>query len=327
MVALSILDICPVVQDSDPADAIRQAVPMAQAAEASGYTRYWFAEHHAMPGVASSAPAVLIGHVAAATETIRVGSGGVMLPNHAPLVVAEQFGTLDALHPGRIDLGLGRATGGDPDTARALRRDPAREEAFADEVRELISLMRPYDAGTGLRAIPGAGAGVPLWILGSSLAGAQVAAYFGTAFAFAAHFAPDLIDQALEIYRTSFRPSRFRSEPLVMIAVNACVAETDDEAHHLHTSLQQAFAQMAMGRPDRLPLPVADITRVLPAPLLSQVDRRLAYSAVGAPARVAARLDDVVRRHRPQELILSHLIADPSARRRSIELAARARPS
>ena len=321
MVDVSILDVCPIPEGGTSSESLRRIAVMARTAEAAGYRRYWFAEHHAMPGVASSAPAVLVGHAAEQTSTIRIGAGGVMLPNHAPLVVAEQFGTLEALYPGRIDLGLGRATGGDPAIARALRRDPAREAAFAEEVRELISLVRPAEGRAGIVAVPGAGSRLPLWILGSSLAGAEVAAFFGLPFAFAAHFAPAQIDTALALYRERFRPSAQADAPRVMIAVNVCAAETDAEAARLHTSLQLAFAQMAQGKSGRLPHPVKAVEDVLPLPLLTMVDARLRYSAVGAAERVARALGIIVARHAPDELILSHTIHDEAARRRSIEIA------
>ncbi|HEX6720705.1 MAG TPA: LLM class flavin-dependent oxidoreductase, partial [Burkholderiaceae bacterium] len=255
---LSILDLAPIVEGSDAASALRNSLDLAQHAERWGYQRFWLAEHHNMDGVASSATAVLIGHVAGGTQSIRVGSGGVMLPNHAPLVIAEQFGTLATLFPGRIDLGLGRAPGTDQLTARALRRhlNSNEEDDFARDVVELIAYLDAPQPGQAVRAIPGIGTQVPVWILGSSLYGAQFAAYLGLPYAFASHFAPDLLEQALDVYRATFRPSARWPKPHAMVGVNVVCADTDDEAAFHFTSIQQRFLGMQRGRRGPLPRPI-----------------------------------------------------------------------
>src|SRR5690349_9718121 len=259
MVPLSVLDLAPIVEGGDVAQALHNSLDLARHAERWGYRRYWLAEHHNMPGVASAATAVVIGHVAAGTSTIRVGAGGIMLPNHAPLVIAEQFGTLESLFPGRIDLGLGRAPGTDQTTARALRRTLAGDvDAFPQDVIELLGYLGPPAPGQAVRAVPGAGLGVPVWILGSSLFGAQLAAALGLPFAFASHFAPRMLAQALEVYRSGFRPSASLERPYVMLGVNVFAAESDAEARRLFTSLEQAFVNLRRGRPGLLPPPVAD---------------------------------------------------------------------
>ena len=255
MVPLSVLDLAPIVEGGDAADAFRRSLDLARHAERWGYRRYWLAEHHGMPGIASAATAVVIGHVAAGTSTIRVGAGGIMLPNHAPLVIAEQFGTLASLFPGRIDLGLGRAPGSDQLTTRALRRNPLAADTFPDDVVELMGYFRPPHPRQLVRAVPGAGLDVPIWILGSSLFGAQLAAELGLPYAFASHFAPAALTEALEVYRARFKPSAQLERPYVMLGVNVFAAETDDEGRRLFTSLQQAFVNLRRGHPGPLPPP------------------------------------------------------------------------
>src|SRR5512138_1898702 len=241
MVPLSVLDLAPIVEGGDAAQALRHSLDLAQHAERWGYRRFWLAEHHGMPGIASAATAVVIGHVADGTSTIRVGAGGIMLPNHAPLLVAEQFGTLESLHPGRIDLGLGRAPGSDQVVSRALRRDPSAADTFPQDVAELLAYFRPAAPGQSVRAVPGTGLDIPVWILGSSLYGAQLAATLGLPYAFASHFAPRLLAPAVETYRADFTPSARLAQPYVMLGVNVFAAPTDVEAWRLFTSLQQAF--------------------------------------------------------------------------------------
>src|SRR4051795_6327634 len=259
-VALSILDLAPITQGSDAATALRNSLDLARHAEEWGYKRFWVAEHHNMPGIASAATAVVIGHIAGGTNTIRVGAGGIMLPNHAPLVVAEQFGTLASLYPGRIDLGLGRAPGGDHSTAAALRRNLGSSgDTFPRDLLELLSYFRPAAPGQAVRAIPGEGLDVPIWLLGSSDFSARLAAELGLPFAFASHFAPDYLYPALELYRSHFEPSERLVEPYAMVGVNVIAADTDAEARRLFTSLQQQFLNMVRGRPGQLPPPVDDM--------------------------------------------------------------------
>jgi luciferase family oxidoreductase group 1 len=320
----SVLDLCPVPEGADTAEAIANTVDLARHAEGWGYHRHWLAEHHNMAGVASSATAVLIGHVAAATRTIRVGAGGIMLPNHAPLAVAEQFGTLATMYPGRIDLGLGRAPGGDMAVARALRRgmDPA--DRFPDDVAELMAYLGPPDPAAPVRAIPGEGTGVPVWILGSSLYGAQLAAYFGLPYAFASHFAPAALDEAVAVYRRNFQPSAVLDRPRFMLAVGVFAADTDAEGVRLRTSMQQAFARLSTGRPGKLPPPVDDIAAELDPRMLAAVNEALRVSATGAPATVRRQLTELIDRYRPEEVILTGQIHDHTARLRSFEIAAEA---
>ena len=320
----SVLDLCPVPEGSDTARAIANTVDLARHAEAWGYHRHWMAEHHNMPGVASSATAILIGHVAAATRTIRVGAGGIMLPNHAPLAIAEQFGTLATMYPGRIDLGLGRAPGGDMAVARALRRGMDPGDRFPDDVAELLGYLGPHDPEAPVRAIPGEGTEVPIWILGSSLYGAQLAAYFGLPYAFASHFAPDALDQAVAVYRQNFQPSRWLDRPRFMLAVGAFAADTDAEGARLRTSMQLAFARLRTGRPGKLPPPVDDIAAELGPGLLAGVNEALRISATGSPASVRRQLADLVARYRPEEVILTGQIHDHAARLRSFAIAAEA---
>ena len=324
MIPLSILDLAPVAEGSSPARTFAHMVELARRAEALGYRRFWLAEHHNMPGIASAATAVLIGHVAQATTRIRVGAGGIMLPNHAPLQVAEQFGTLGTLYPGRIDLGLGRAPGTDQAAARALRRYYASAEEFPADVVELLGYFEPVRAGQPVQAVPGSGVEVEAWILGSSLFGAQLAAGLGLPYAFASHFAPAMLEQALERYRAQFKPSARLARPHVMLALNVVVADSDEEAARLFTTQQQAFANLRSGRPGLVPPPLAsagEFAQRYPPHIQAGVADALACSAVGSPDTVRAKIAAFVERHRPDELILTANVHDPAARLRSFELA------
>lgn len=324
MVPLSILDLAPIVEGSDAATALRNSLELAQHAEAWGYARYWVAEHHNLDGVASSATAVLIGHIAAGTRTIRVGSGGIMLPNHAPLMVAEAFGTLATLFPGRIDLGLGRAPGTDQLTARALRRHLAsnEEDDFPRDVVELMAYLDAPQPGMRVRAIPGTGTQVPVWILGSSLYGAQLAAYLGLPYAFASHFAPDLLDQALAVYRDTYRPSVAGPKPHAMVGVNVVAADNDAEGARLLTSLQQRFLGMQRGVRGPLPRPVASMDGLWSEAERAGVQRMLAATASGGPDKVRRELQAIVERTRADELIVACATHDHAARLRSYEILA-----
>lgn len=319
----SLLDLSPIPEGKTAADALAASADLARAAERLGYHRFWLAEHHNMPGIASAATAVVIGHVAAATRSIRVGAGGIMLPNHAPLTVAENFGTLATLFPGRIDLGLGRAPGSDMATARALRRHMAPEDSFPTDVQELIGYLGDETEAARVRAIPGAGTHVPVWILGSSLYGAQLAAWLGLPFAFASHFAPAMLDEAIQIYRRGFRPSAHLDQPHVMIAAGVCAAETDAEAAFLRSSQILAFARLRTGRPGKLPAPTHDLSEI-PPPVMAEVQAALSCSAIGAPQTVKTQLRAILTRYQPDELIISGMIHDPTARLRSFEIAAKA---
>jgi luciferase family oxidoreductase group 1 len=322
-IPFSILDLSPIVEGATAAEALRNTLDLARHAEEWGYNRYWLAEHHNMTGIASAATAIVIGHVAAGTRTIRVGAGGIMLPNHAPLIVAEQFGTLESLYPGRIDLGLGRAPGTDMLTSRALRRDLATNaEEFPADVRELQSYFEPVEPGQQIRAVPGAGLRVPLFILGSSLFGAQVAAMFGLPFAFASHFAPDALMQALQVYRAHFKPSRQLEKPYVMVAANVIVADTDAAARRLFTSLQQSFIRLRRGDPGPLPAPVDDIDQWASRAERAMIDHSFVYSFVGVPMTVASAIRLFLETTGADELIMSGHIFDHAARLRSFELAA-----
>jgi luciferase family oxidoreductase group 1 len=259
MVPISILDLVPVVLGETPREALRKSLDLVRHAEAFGYTRYWVAEHHNMTGIASAATSVVIGYLACGTSTIRVGSGGIMLPNHSPLVIAEQFGTLESLYPGRIDLGLGRAPGTDGLTLRALRRASVRADSFPEDVLELMLLLGEVKPGQPVRAVPGAGTEVPIWILGSSTFGAELAAALGLPYAFASHFAPESLFEALEIYRRQFKPSKQLAAPYAMVGVNVVAAETDEEARRLFTTVQQSFTNLVRGAPGKLQAPVDDI--------------------------------------------------------------------
>jgi luciferase family oxidoreductase group 1 len=304
---------------------LRRTLDLAQHAERLGYRRFWVAEHHNMPGIASAATSVVVGFLAAGTKTIRVGSGGIMLPNHAPLIIAEQFGTLGSLYPNRIDLGLGRAPGTDPATARALRRDPATADRFPEDVRELQQYLGPVDATQRIRAIPGTGTNVPIWLLGSSLFSAQLAAQLGLPFAFASHFAPPDMFEALDLYRATFQPSATQAGPYAAVAVNVFAAETDDAARRHFTSLQQAFINLRRGRPGTVPPPIDDIRTYADKYELAQIEHALAVSAVGSSATVEQALRTLIRKVEPDELILTGHFFDHQARRRSFELAAQIR--
>jgi luciferase family oxidoreductase group 1 len=321
---LSVLDVAPIVAGGTTAQALRNSLDLARHVERWGYRRFWLAEHHNLSGIASAATAVVIAHVAAATETIRVGAGGIMLPNHAPLVIAEQFGTLAELHPGRIDLGLGRAPGTDPLTTRALRRDLTSADTFPDDVLELQALLGDEAPGQAVRAIPGTGTKVPLWILGSSLYGAQLAAALGLPYAFASHFAPAALLQALELYRTGFRPSETLREPYAMVAANVIAADDDREARRLFTSAQQAFTNIFRGRRDRLPAPIDDIDAYWTADEKTRVTAMLDRSFVGAPNTVRHGLEQFTHETNADELIVASAIHDHHARLRSYELLAAA---
>lgn len=324
MIPLSILDLAPVTEGSTPAQTFANALDLARAGERLGYRRFWLAEHHNMPGIASAATAVLIGHIAGGTATIRVGAGGIMLPNHAPLQVAEAFGTLGSLFPGRIDLGLGRAPGTDQAAAKALRRYYTSAEEFPADVVELLRYFEPDQSGQAVQAVPGAGVAVEAWILGSSLFGARLAAALGLPYAFASHFAPDALEQALTVYRREFQPSRRLAQPHVMLALNVVTADTDDEAARLFTTQQQAFVNLRRGRPGLVPPPLesaAAIDHYCSPAEKQMIDTTLACRAVGAPRTVRRAMQAFVERHRPDELILTANIFDHAQRVRSFELA------
>jgi luciferase family oxidoreductase group 1 len=322
-VKLSILDLAHVPLGTDIPQALHNAVDLAQHADALGYHRVWYAEHHNMPGIASAATSVLIARIAAATKRIRVGAGGVMLPNHSPLVIAEQFGTLESLFPGRIDLGLGRAPGTDALTWRAMRREPGASDRFPEDVAELQSLLGPVQPGQRIRAVPGADTNVPLWILGSSLFGARLAAQMGLPYAFASHFAPAALHDALRMYRELFRPSDSSAGSYAMAGVNVIVAPTDEEARQLFTSLQMIVIGLVTGSPGRLAPPVERI-EPLPPHVQQHVDGFLGCSFVGSPATVRAGLEDFVAATKVDELIVASAIYDQPARLRSYELLAQA---
>ena len=326
MIPFSILDLSPINQGSDAAHAFRNSLDLAQHAERWRYKRFWLAEHHNMPGIASAATAVAIGYVAGGTRTIRVGSGGVMLPNHAPLVVAEQFGTLHSLYGDRIDLGLGRAPGTDQRTARALRRDlVGAAENFPRDVLELQALLGPVQPGQAVRAVPGAGSRVPLWLLGSSTYSAQLAAALGLPFAFASHFAPADLMPALGFYRAQFRPSEQLARPYAMIGVNVFAAETEGEARRLSTSLQQQFISLRRGAPGPLPSPADSLDGQWSPMERAGVEQALAYSVVGTLDVVQGRLKAIIAETSADELMLTAQIYDHAARLRSFEIAADAR--
>lgn len=318
----SLLDLSPVAEGATVAQALANTTDLAQLAEALGFHRYWLAEHHNMPGIASAATAVLIGHVANATRRIRLGAGGIMLPNHAPLMVAEQFGTLATLHPDRIDLGIGRAPGTDQATMRALRRHMTQDDRFPEDVAELLGYLDDMPETAVVRAIPGLGTHVPVWILGSSLYGAQLAAYFGLPYAFASHFAPIMLEQALAVYRQDFRPSKWLARPYAMIAAGVCAADTDEEARYLRSSQLLAFARLRSGRPGKLPRPQDDLSQEVPPPVMAQVEQALSVSATGSPETVERQLSAILRRYRPDELMITGMIHDHAARRRSTTIAA-----
>ncbi|MFO1123757.1 MAG: LLM class flavin-dependent oxidoreductase [Hyphomicrobiales bacterium] len=320
MVALSVLDLVPVPEGKTPADALAQAKDLAQHVERLGYTRYWVAEHHNMVGIGSAATAVVIGFIAANTRTIRVGAGGIMLPNHAPLVIAEQFGTLESLYPGRIDLGLGRAPGTDLQTLRALRRDASAAESFPQDVVELQMLLGPARPGQAIQAVPGTGTEVPLWILGSSLYGAQLAAMLGLPYAFASHFAPDALRQALAIYRDRFQPGAGHAASHAMAGVNVIVADSDAVAHRLFTSLQMRFTDMLRGVRGYMKPPVDDIESYWTPAEKAQVSRMLACSFVGSPQTVQDKLRSFVAETGVDELMVASPVHDHDARLTSYAL-------
>jgi luciferase family oxidoreductase group 1 len=324
MVSFSVLDLAPVVQGATPADALRHSLDLAQHVEAWGYKRFWLAEHHNMTGVASAATAVVIGYVAGGTRTIRVGAGGIMLPNHAPLIIAEQFGTLESLYPGRIDLGLGRAPGTDQLTLRALRRNPSSADTFPQDVLELQGFFAPLRPGQAVQAVPGTGLNVPLWILGSSLFGAQLAGILGLPFAFASHFAPDALMNALEIYRATFKPSQQLERPHAMVGVNVIAADSDAEAQWLFTSLQQRFTDMVRGTRGQLKPPIEDIETYWSADEKAHASHMLACSFVGARTTVRQELDAFIEKTGADEVIVASAIYDHAARLRSYDLLAQA---
>ena len=323
MTTFSLLDLAPINQGQTARDALLNARDLARHAEACGYKRFWMAEHHNMTGIASAATPVALGYVAEGTRTIRVGAAGMMLPNHAPLVVAEQFGTLASLYPNRVDLGLGRAPGTDPETMRALRRDTTKSaNRFPQEVQELLHYLEPSQPGQRVQAVPGAGTRVPVWILGSSLFGAQLAAALGLPYAFASHFAPDMLDEALHVYREQFQPSQYLSQPYAAAGVNVFAAETDADGRRLMTSMEQQFIALRRGTPGPMQPPVDD-----PETLGSPVERATANhalkeSAVGSPETVKTWLEKFQARTGVDELILTGQIYDHEARKRSFEIAA-----
>ena len=324
MIPYSLLDLAPVTEGGSPAQSFANTLALAQHAEALGYRRFWLAEHHNIPGVASAATAVLIGHVAAGTSRIRVGAGGVMLPNYAPLQVAEQFGTLAALFPGRIDLGVGRAPGTDQATARALRRYHDSAEAFPQDVQELLHYFQPVQPGQAVQAVPGAGLEVPVWILGSSLFGARLAAALGLPYAFASHFAPAAMTEAMALYHRDFRPSPYLRQPYAMLALNVVGADTRAEARRLFTTLQQTFVRLRRGEVGLVPPPVDDIDAFWSPAEKAMVDQALACSVVGDAADLREGLADFIDRHRPDELLLTGNLFDHAARLHSFALASRA---
>ena len=326
MAVFSILDLSPIVKGGDAAVALDNTRDLAQHAERWGYHRFWVAEHHNMSGIASAATALVIQHIAAGTSTIRVGAGGIMLPNHAPLIIAEQFGTLAALYPGRIDLGLGRAPGTDQRTARALRRNMGDSgESFPQDVLELQSYFRPVQPGQAVRAVPGAGLEVPLWLLGSSLFSAQLAAELGLPFAFASHFAPAYMQSAIDIYRSRFKPSAQLQKPYVAVGVNLFAADDDATARRLFTSLQQQFLNLVRGVPGQLSPPVDSMDGLWSPDEKSHIDRSLSCAAVGSPETVAAQLRAIEERTGADELMLTALMHDHAARLHSFEIASRLR--
>jgi luciferase family oxidoreductase group 1 len=323
MVPLSVLDLSPIVEGGDAGQSLRNSLDLARHVEALGYPRYWMAEHHNLPGIASAATAVALAHVAAGTERITIGAGGIMLPNHAPLMVAEQFGTLAALHPGRVELGLGRAPGSDQLTMRAMRRNLLSDDnQFPRDVVELMNYFRPAESGQRLQAVPGAGLDVPIWILGSSLFGAQLAAYLGLPFAFASHFAPAVLTEAVAIYRERFQPSAQLATPHVMLGVTCVAAESDDEARFLFSSLQQSTLNNRIGQPSRVPPPVADFAATLDPYRRAVVEDALGAAIVGGPETVRRGLEDFVVRTGADELMVTANIYDHDKRKRSFAIIA-----
>ncbi|HKO97499.1 MAG TPA: LLM class flavin-dependent oxidoreductase [Pyrinomonadaceae bacterium] len=322
MVPLSILDLVPVTVEETPREALPKSLALAQSAERCGYKRFWVAEHHNMTGIASAATSVVIGYLASGTSSIRVGSGGIMLPNHSPLIIAEHFGTLESLYPGRIDLGVGRAPGTDQRTVRALRRDPRRADDFPQDVQELQSLLAVAEHGQAVRAVPGAGTEVPIWILGSSTFGAELAAALGLPYAFASHFAPDSLLDALKIYRKLFRPSKQLQHPYAMAGVNVVVADTDDEARRLFTTIQQSFTNLFRGSGGKLQPPIDDIEEYWSPAEKFQASHMLKYSIVGSKETVRESLKKFLALTSADELMVVCAIYDYDARIRSYEMLA-----
>jgi len=326
MIPFSVLDLSPITQGAAPADAFRNSLDLAQHVERWGYHRYWLAEHHNMPGIASAATSVVIGHVAAGTRTIRVGSGGIMLPNHSPLVIAEQFGTLESLFPGRIDLGLGRAPGTDMLTARALRRNMEESaDRFPQDVMELKRYFEPSQPGQRIRAVPGAGLKVPIWLLGSSLFSAEFAAMIGVPFAFASHFAPEMLMDALQIYRSRFEPSEVLDKPYAMVGMSLFAADTEEAGRRIFTSAQQQFVNLRRGTPGPLPPPVDNIADHASPMELANVQRALACAFVGTADTIAPRLRAFIEQTKADEVMISGQIFDHAARLRSFEIGAQVR--
>jgi luciferase family oxidoreductase group 1 len=319
-IPFSVLDLSPIPAGSEASDALHNTLDLARHAEEWGYKRYWLAEHHNMPGIASAATSVVIGYVAGGTSTIRVGSGGIMLPNHAPLVIAEQFGTLESLYPGRIDLGLGRAPGTDQITANALRRDLRSADTFPQDVQDLLRYFGDPAPGQRVHAVPGEGLKVPIWLLGSSLFSAQLAAALGVPFAFASHFAPDLMTQALEIYREEFRSSQRLAEPYAMLGVNVVAADTDEEARYLFTSQQQQFTNLRRGTPTKLPPPIQNMDEKWTPAERHNAEHQLQNAIVGSPNTVSAGLQSFIKRTDANELMIVAHIYDHTARLRSFEI-------
>ncbi|MBV1930567.1 MAG: LLM class flavin-dependent oxidoreductase [Porticoccaceae bacterium] len=323
MIPLSILDLSPIIKGGSASDSLRNSLNLAQYAEQCGFNRYWVAEHHGMVGIASAATSVVIGHIAGGTSSIRVGAGGIMLPNHAPLVIAEQFGTLEALYPGRIDLGLGRAPGTDPATSRALRRNlNVNVEQFPRDVLELINYFGSDAAGESVRAVPGQGMSVPVWILGSSLFGAQLAAHMGLPYAFASHFSPGQLMAAIKVYREQFKPSELLAEPYVMPGISVFAAEREEDARLLASSWQQTFINLYSGRPSQLQPPVADYFDSLESFQQHMLNDVMACSMVGTPDQVRQQMEDFIEKTGADELIIAAQIYDHEARIRSYEIVA-----
>jgi luciferase family oxidoreductase group 1 len=322
MVPISILDLAPVILDETPREALRKSLDLAQHAEAFGYKRYWVAEHHNMTGIASAATSVVIGYLAGGTSTIRVGSGGIMLPNHSPLVIAEQFGTLESLYPGRIDLGLGRAPGTDSLTLRALRRDPTRENSFPQDVLELQHFLAPPKSGQAVRAVPGAGTEVPIWILGSSTFGAELAAELGLPYAFASHFAPDAMLVALDLYRKQFKPSKQLDHPYTMVGLNVVAADSDDEARRLFTTIQQSFTNLVRGAGGKLQAPIDNIDEYWTPAEKRLASRMLKHSIVGSSETVRKGMEEFVELTKADELMIVTSLHDHPARVHSYQIVA-----
>ncbi len=326
MIPFSILDLSQISEGHTVSDALANSALMAQAAEAAGYHRYWLAEHHGMPGIASAATSIVIAHVGQATKTIRIGSGGIMLPNHAPLVIAEQFGTLEALFPGRVDLGIGRAPGTDMATARALRRNmDAGVDSFPNDIMELQALFDAPSDGQRILAVPGMNSHVPIWLLGSSTYSAQLAAHLGLPYAFASHFAPELLFEAIQIYRQNFRPSATLNKPHVMVGIMGVAADTDAEADYLFTSMQQAFANLRRNVRTPFPKPSYDAVADLKPEEIAMIEHMLRFAVVGSPETIRTKLKTFLTQTQANELIISMPIHDIDARLKSLELFAAAR--